>query len=226
MFLRKWILHDLETRYKISDEMFQNEKKKVRIAVIDNEQVDNMANNLRAAGYGDVTPLKNILQFDDIKNFDIILLDIKGIGLKLLKGTTSASQEGLSIAREIKRLYPQKKVIVFSAMLKDYEDHFVLHGIVDAKFVKDGDISERNKTIDACIRDRIDPVCAWKKNRALLLENGVSIYAVAELESEVVRSILKKRAISPATIEKLIGNAVALAKIIASIAELVALAIP
>jgi hypothetical protein len=108
-------------------------------------------------------------------------------------------------------------------MMQDYEDNVIVQDIVDDHFVKDGDISERNHKIDVCIRDRIDPAHAWKKNRRLLLDAGVSIHAVASLENKLVQSILKKHALSATKIEKILGNAATIAKIIASIAELVAL---
>ena len=223
MWLHKWTIHDLETSYKISDEMLQNEKKRVRIAVIDNEQVDNMVSNLRAAGYGDVSALKNISGLEEVEKYDLILIDVKGIGLKFLRGTKSASLEGLAMAREIKRQYPLKKVVVFSAGLQEYEDNYILHNIVDGSFVKDGDISERNKKIDLCIRQRVDPVYLWKKNRLFLIDQGVSIYDVEKLESKIVRSILKKRALPEIDIERVVGNAVAITGLIKSISELVAL---
>ena len=223
MFWRKYELHDLEISYKISESMLQAEKSKVRIAIVDDEYVDSVADNLKSAGYRDVTPMKNILRLDDVENFDLVLIDIKGIGARFLQGTKSAALEGLSIAREVKRLYPSKKVIVFSAMMKEYEDNFVLHDIVDAYFIKDGDISERNKKIDQCIRERIDPVFLWKKNRALLLEGGVSVHAVAKLESKIVKSILRKQSLPELDIVKVIGDVSAIAGVIKSISELVAL---
>lgn len=223
MLLRKWTIHDLETSYKIDDDVLQDKKKHARIVVIDNEQVDNMVSNLRAAGYGDVTPLKNIASLEEVEKYDLILIDVKGIGLKFLKGTKSVSLEGLAMAREIKRQYPSKKVVVFSAMLQEWEDNYIIHNIVDGSFVKDGDISERNKKIDLCIRQLVDPVCLWKKNRLLLLEQGVPIHDVAKLEDKIVRAILKKRALPEIDIEKVVGNAVAITGLIKSISELVAL---
>ena len=139
MWLHKWTIHDLETSYKISDELIQDKKKHARIVVIDNEQVDNMVSNLCAAGYGDVTALKNIMSLEEVEKYDLVLIDVKGIGVKFLKGTKSASLEGLAMAREIKRQYPSKKVIVFSAMLQEWEDNYIIHDIVDGSFVKDGD---------------------------------------------------------------------------------------
>ena len=223
MLWHKYTLHDLETSYKISEEMFQAEKRKVRIAIIDDEYVDNAADNLRSAGYRDVTPITNIARLDDVESFDLLLIDIKGIGARFLQGTKSAALEGLSMAKEIKRQYPLKKVIVFSAMLNEYEDNFILHDIVDAYFVKDGDISERNRQIDQCIKERIDPVFLWKRNRSLLLEKGVSIHAVAKLESKIVESILRKQSLPELDIIKVIGDVSAIAGMIKSISELVAL---
>ena len=223
MLWHKYTLHDLETSYKISEEMFQAEKRKVRIAIIDDEYVDNAADNLRSAGYRDVTPITNIARLDDVESFDLLLIDIKGIGARFLQGTKSAALEGLSMAKEIKRQYPLKKVIVFSAMLNEYEDNFILHDIVDAYFVKDGDISERNRKIDQCIKERIDPVFLWKRNRNLLLEEGVSIHAVAKLESKIVESILRKQSLPELDIIKVIGDVSTIAGMIKSISELVAL---
>ena len=223
MWPHKWTIHDLETSYKISDAVIQDKKKHARIVVIDNEQVDNMVSNLCAAGYGDVTALKNIVSLEEVEKYDLVLIDVKGIGVKFLKGTKSASLEGLAMAREIKRQYPSKKVIVFSAMLQEWEDNYIIHDIVDGSFVKDGDISERNKKIDLCIRQLVDPVCLWKKSRLFLLEQGVPIHDVAKLESKIVHAILKKRALPEIDIEKVVGNAVAMVGLIKSISELVAL---
>lgn len=223
MLWHRYTLHDLETSYKVSEEAFQAEKRKVRIAIIDDECVDNAADNLRSAGYRDVTPITNISRLNDVEAFDLILIDIKGIGARFLQGTRSAALEGLAMAKEIKRQYPLKKVIVFSAMLNEYEDNFILHDVVDAYFMKDGDISERNRQIDQCIKERIDPVFLWKRNRNLLLEKGVSIHAVAKLESKIVKSILRKQSLPELDIIKVIGDVSAIAGVIKSISELVAL---
>ena len=218
-------INDLRAFYNISEERFHTEKKKVRIAIIDNEQVGTMANNLRAAGYGDVTSMTKISAVEEIEKYDLILIDIKGIGGKCIQGSKSEVLEGLAVAEEIKRQYPDKKVIVFSAMLQEYEYNYILHGIVDAFFVKDEAISERNKKIDECIRQRIDPFYLWNRHRQVLLEQGVSIFDVAKLEDKIVNAIKKKRTLPIDDIENIIGGAVAIAKLVNTIADIVKLAL-
>ena len=196
-----------------------------KIALIDNEHVNAMADSLRKAGFAKVIPLPNISAMDEIAPYDVVLIDVKGIGGRLLKGSKSATLEGLAVAQEIKRMYPRKKVIVFSAMLNEYEDHYILHGVVDDMFSKDEDVTIRNKKIDRCIYDRIDPVKTWKEYRVKLLCEGVSIYKVAELENEYVSAILNRRQISVADVEKIIGTTATIVEIIKGIVEIVGIAI-
>lgn len=221
---RKACIEDLAKVYKISEKRMREERGNVKIVLIDNEHVNAAADSLKKAGYVNVTPLPNLTAIEEVAPFDIVLIDVKGIGARYLKGSRSASLEGIAVAREIKRLYPLKKVIVFSAMLNEYKDHFVLHGVVDDVFAKDEDITVRNQKIDRCIRERIDPVEQWKRYRIALLENGVSIYKVAGLENEYVDAIMGRKTVSENDVKKIIGTTTTLVEIVKGIVEIIGIA--
>lgn len=159
------------------------------IVVIDNEAIGRMEHSLKASGFNTVRALRRIDSIRDVDHYQIVLIDIHGVGRKLSIGGDSLPYEGLSVAEEIKRQYPMKKVLVFSATLSEYSDNYILRNVVDGSFDKDGNIVERNALITNQVEALINPRCRWMDIRSRLLALDIPLQEIAELEDYFVRTI-------------------------------------
>lgn len=159
---------------------------RIPIVVIDNESICRMERSLTGSGFKMVKPLRRITAIKDVEPYQIVLIDIHGVGKQLANGENSLPYEGLSVAEEIKRQYPMKRVLVFSAGLPEYKDNYILRTVVDGSFDKDGNVIERNKLITNQVEALVNPRKRWKAIRSRLLEMDIPIRMIAELEDYYV----------------------------------------
>lgn len=82
-----------------------------QILFIDDEEF-NVIKMLEKAGWKNIRKMPDIVDFDcsDLRNANIVFVDIKGVGIEL-----GFKNEGIGLAAEIKRRYPNKGVIIYSA---------------------------------------------------------------------------------------------------------------
>lgn len=190
---KNFVIQDLKSRWASdNDELLAKAKKTISMVVIDNDPQCRMDQSLIDSGYTHTARRYNIERIPDVEPFQIILMDIKGVGAKCLDGSVSAKDEGLAVAAEIKRQYPSKSVLVFSALLDDYQDHYILRGL-DGYFPKEEAIPKRNEKIDECLVRQINPIMKWRSIRRELLEYDIPICKVAMLESYFVASVLGRK---------------------------------
>ncbi len=101
-------------------------KSRVQILFIDDQEVP-VIKNLRKAGWLNLKKIGDKLNLDiaDIKNANIIFVDINGIGKEL-----GCHNEGVGYAAQIKRKYPNKGIVIYSAtdIHKIDEDLYTLDG--------------------------------------------------------------------------------------------------
>lgn len=128
-----------------------------------------------------VTEVRDLHPMSTVAEFSLICCDIDGVG-KLL-----GFQDGAELMKEIKKCYPMKPVISFSN-----KENSMLRlrklKVVDEWFDKDVSLDEWIERLDAQFEQLADPYKQWKKCRAKLLDNGISIHVVADLESEFVEA--------------------------------------
>ena len=95
-------------------------RKKTYILFIDDDKNFAVVNILKQSGWKNTKTIVDIKTLDilQIREADIIFIDINGVG-KLLK----LENEGLDIALMLKRKYPNKKVIIYSANRKHDNFH-------------------------------------------------------------------------------------------------------
>lgn len=86
-------------------------KAQCQILFIDDEDF-NVIKMLEKAGWKNIKKVSDIVDFDclDLRNADIVFVDIKGVGLEL-----GFKNEGIGLAAEIKKRYPKKGVVIYSA---------------------------------------------------------------------------------------------------------------
>jgi len=184
----KTIQH-LNVNTVVGEEAMKNLRKRIEILVVDDDVQGRLDESLRNCGYERVAMVRDVERIQDVERFQMVLVDILGVGSRLNANGAPLEFQGLSLAEDIKRMYPTKKVIVFSATLQEYKANYILKTVVDGSFEKNPKIDARNNIIDTCLRDIIDPKNNWLKFRQRLLDADVPITEVARLESYYVKRI-------------------------------------
>ncbi len=154
----------------------------IPLAVVDDESFK-PEQNLRANGY-DVRIIGDIKDISELKNFNIILCDLQGVGRHL-----SHHQQGAFIIDEIKRNHPEKFVVAYTGGALD--DAVTIRAQQDADFFlrKDADIDEWRDKLDLIIGLLCDPVEVWRRQREALVDADVPTLNILKLEDAYVRSL-------------------------------------
>ena len=107
-------------------------KAEVQTLFIDDEKFD-IVDILKKADFPNTKTIKDVHNLDtaDIKNADVIFVDVNGVGCKLFP-----KDQGLGLAEAIKTRNPEKYVIIYSAQEQRLHKAF---SIVDAILPKNAD---------------------------------------------------------------------------------------
>lgn len=181
-------INSIDKKYKIDNVVKSNTSKfrqKVKILVIDDKEFTPLK-NLQQHGYT-IHVLKNLPSIETIKDYQIILCDLKGVGLDF-----NREGQGAYLIKEIKKAYPSKIVIAYTGGADDAETIFKAKKHADNFLLKDADIEEWTDNLDRYINDVMNPVYSWKIIRVSLLEQDVSPYELAKLEDKFVNSLINK----------------------------------
>jgi PleD family two-component response regulator len=103
-------------------------KSDIRILFVDDEHTKfKMVSILKKSGWKNTNSTKDITDLDDlkIKEANIIFVDINGVGKTLFK------DEGLGLASALKKKYPEKKIVIYSAETKGDRFHKALREVDD-----------------------------------------------------------------------------------------------
>lgn len=103
-------------------------KSNLRILFIDDQHTKfKMVSILKKSGWKNTNSVKDITDLDDYKakEADIIFVDINGVGKTLFK------DEGLGLASALKKKYPEKKIVIYSAETKGDRFHTALREVDD-----------------------------------------------------------------------------------------------
>ena len=121
-------------RYELPDRSHEDLKKICRILFIDDGEFD-VPDILTNSGWKNTKKLSDVESLDslDILEADIIFVDISGVGRKL-----RFSDEGLGLISALKKKYPHKKVVVYSAQRSGDRFHKGLSD-ADARLAKNAD---------------------------------------------------------------------------------------
>lgn len=160
------------------------ERKQYNIIIID-DHIFPLLDSLRKHGFT-ISKFNDIEDIDELKGFDIIICDIRGIGQ-----TFQSRYQGAHIVKEIHKRFPNKYLIVYSGSTfsVEYNNYFKLSD----KTVKKGtDLSEWVVILDTAIKDFINPYKQWEKTRAFLQENEIDTKTLLKFEQAYIKSILRK----------------------------------
>jgi PleD family two-component response regulator len=104
-------------------------KNSIRILFVDDEHTKfKMVSILKKTGFRNTKSVKDIIDLDDpkAKEADIIFVDINGVGKTLFE------DQGLGLASALKKRYPEKKIIIYSAETKGDRFHKALKEVDDS----------------------------------------------------------------------------------------------
>lgn len=128
----------------------------IKVCVIDDEGFD--MNTLYDLGYKNIRKKIQFENMDEYQDFDIILCDVEGIGV-----TVDAEKQGLAVAEQIKNVYPEKVVLLYSG--KNIETFGEMPSNLDGYLRKQSSMSELAKSLDESYAQAINPVNVWDKTR-------------------------------------------------------------
>ncbi|MCP4384888.1 MAG: hypothetical protein GY798_26320 [Hyphomicrobiales bacterium] len=157
----------------------------VNIAVIDDEKFQ-AYNNLKSYGYK-ITELQDISTISEVKDYDIVLCDLMGVGRNF-----DNSVGGASLIREIKANYPTKIVVAYTGARANSTEAIAAKEYCDEFLKKDADMTEWTETLDRFVSHVTDPYEMWRTARQGLLDHEVDIRDIVRLENAYVKAVLAK----------------------------------
>lgn len=166
-------------------EQYASLKEGCKIVVIDDEEFLPYE-GLIARNYN-VKKRDDIHDIRDIAEYNIIITDIRGVGRRL-----GGDLEGGAIVKEIKKNYPDKYVIIYSASQFDSRMNSIFH-LADDILKKDESIEDWVDAIDKIIKNFVDIKAIWLRHRARLNELQIPSIDIAHIEHLYVSSIINKQ---------------------------------
>ena len=130
--------------------------------------------------------LGDIKDFAAVAEYPIVACDIKGVGAHF--GT---KYEGAHVISEIRKRYPDKFIILYSAGLfgPQYKKYY---DFCDICLAKDVGFDQWKDTLDDGVRTVGEPIRRWKRIRAVLLDANMPAFEVFLLEDAYIASLIKK----------------------------------
>ncbi|MBF0164967.1 MAG: response regulator transcription factor [Magnetococcales bacterium] len=124
------------------------EKSEVRILFIDDDTKFQVVKILKNSGFLFVNIVKDVLSLDspEVIEAHILFIDIQGVGKHL-----QFNDEGLGLALAIKKRFPQKKIVIYSAETKGERFHDALRN-ADSFLAKNAEPYEFIQIIEELMR--------------------------------------------------------------------------
>lgn len=180
----KYSIGELASECIINHEKRMYLRKNMNILVIDDEEL-NVSQGLKDSNFS-IYHKQDIENIKDVEPYEIVLCDIRGVGTRF-----SEEFGGAFLIKEIKKNYPNKHVIAYTASQYDATYNTYL-AKADHVVPKGTSLEDWISILDDEIDKIVNPVHQWKLIREKLLNNGVTTIETARLESEYVRSFKNK----------------------------------
>lgn len=120
--------HKAENNSKTENHYNERLKDKTRILFIDDNHTEyKMVSILKKSGWTNTKSVKDVINLNDTKvvESDIIFVDINGVG------TTMFEDQGLGLAAALKKKYPKKGIVLYSAETVGDRFHKALREVDD-----------------------------------------------------------------------------------------------
>lgn len=160
----------------------QEKRKKVKIAVIDDQPFEAGA-NLRNFGY-DISEVGDVKKLKEIEDYPIILCDLMNVGMFF-----DAEAQGASLIREIRRNYPSKYIAAYSGSSANSTQAQKSKPYADAFIKKDSEIETWVERLDDLICKATDPKVVWQRTREAMVAEDVDTRSILILEDAYVQSV-------------------------------------
>jgi DNA-binding response OmpR family regulator len=192
--------------------------KRTRIVVIDDERTTFPFEVLQQQGYSiDHWPDINDLGKLEQGFYDIIILDIGGIGRELDEDT-----EGIAVLRHLKKRNPAQVVVAYSG--QSYESAKIpFFQLADQYVPKPTSAITWKEIIDDLIRTKVTVGYYWETMRQLLRDAGAGHKAIRTVEASLVKAAKGEQVDLSRTIQKVVGPLENITTIIAIGAKILAL---
>lgn len=182
---KKYTTKDLESQLSLkNNDAFKN-RRNVRIAVIDDEPFKPLE-NLLAEGFS-ISSLGEYCEMRALRDYQIIVCDVDQVGKD-----KNPNEHGAAVISEIKRVFPEKKVIVYTGLTGNVKKLRLAKERADEYIPKTKSLSIWAQTLDALIEECLNPSMLWSCSVEKLRENNVSSKEIVFIEDKFVRAILKK----------------------------------
>ncbi len=159
----------------------------VHMCVIDDEGFS--TDELSALKYENVRVFEKFTNLNDYSNYNVILCDIKGVGQNI-----DPKLDGVAVARDIKKYYPEKIVLQYSGQsVNEYDDKFYENMQIDGFVEKSQSSKKLVDELDKYCAVFWDPASAWKYIEKNLRRMGIENINIARFEDLYVRSLEKKK---------------------------------
>lgn len=178
---------DIETHYTrhIAVKREGERRSVVKMCVIDDQPFLPL-NNLSSYGYK-ITHLGDIKDVEEIKNFDLILCDIIGVG-----SSFDHKMQGAALISEIKIAFPEKIVIAYTGASRNNPAAKQALSFADELIKKDDTIERWKHVLDKNIAKILNPYEIWERIRIDLIRNRVDTKDILIFEDAYVKSIITK----------------------------------
>ena len=182
---KKYSLVDLEKKFRgprVPSEVI-DARPYVRAAVIDDQKFYPLE-NLMDSDY-DIVYIGNISKVRYVKNYDIIVCDIQGVGRNI-----NSELQGGALISQIREAYPEKYIIVYSGNFSDEPRVRMALEKSNANIIKGATLDEWTRALDIAIAQVSNPVSRWRAMRTQLEDLSVPQVEIGILEDAYVRSVV------------------------------------
>ena len=178
---------EAEVVNELSASELDRAKFKARIAFVDDEELPH-TRRLRDDGYN-ITDFADIDHMDDFirKKFDVVVLDIQGVGAKLTTNT-----EGWGLLKYLKNAAPHIVVIVFTGAEWSITKYKEQADLADDFIGKDSEFLDFKTKLDAAIRRAFSPSYHIELELLRIKKSMVEAKDTAAIE-QIVRTYSFKR---------------------------------
>lgn len=182
-FRKKLSILDLQKKNVLKKESVFEQRKHVRIVSIDDEEFSPLA-NLLSEGY-QVSYIGEHTGLRELRPYHIIICDVDKVYSNM-----NSEEHGAALIEEIKRVFPDKQVIVFSGLMGNVKKLKLARDRADYYIPKSAQMTTWSQTLDAAIDKCLDPIESWKKAKERLESLSITTHEISEIENIYVRSLI------------------------------------
>lgn len=161
-------------------------KSKVEIAVLDDKPFAPrealLIHKFRVVELG-----PDVRSLDQISTYSVVVSDVGGVGKAF-----GSSLEGAHLVAEIRKAYPDKFLVAYTGLTYSLPMMNAL-AVADKRIEKDASIEVWVQTLETALNEVMNPRSRWIRMRRALLERGLELIEVLELEQAFIASVRERR---------------------------------